>query len=737
MTAYTRRTTATVFALAATALLAGCAYYNTFYNAQALYKDGAKLVAAGNRAQAKDKFEKAIKKSATVIKSYPKSQWVDDALFLIGMSYYQLGDYTKAIVKFENLDAAFPKSEFRDEAGLYHALALIDDKQYAKGIAILRQLQEDSRAWREEASLQLAVTLLKQEDYRGAIQAFAAFEKGFPASGQRREVWRWLAESYFALGRHEDAAQAYCEHRKLAEHHRERVPDDLKIAECYLLGGRADSTLAIMQRQGDRYPEFSDRINLLAGKAFLAMGKKNEAYSALSKVRSGIAAAEAYLLIGKSYEQDTGFTRALAYYDTAKLRDPNSSYGAQAGQRRLLIDRMLNGLKGATDTAEAQFLLAEVYHLNLEQDSMALVRYQKVADSFPKSPYAAKALYAIAWIKGHSLHQPDSLLAYGNVISRYPKTIYAQAARRVLGQPLLPEGEIEKPPPPKKPVADTLAGHKSKAESLAKSGGQIAEGKTPSGSERAEERRRGRRERGEKGERERPVPPDTALGRHPGTMPGMPVTPPPEETPAAKLPTVPPAKSETARKEVTTPQVPPAVKETIPAKPPPAAIRPETTATPKPQLPKTESLAPQVKRETAIVSPEPRSGDTIPNLGGLGHVPRSGRTFERDTNLRAAYFEFDRAVIRGEDTFTLKTDIEYLERHPELQVQLVGYCDPIGSREYNEVLGWRRAEAVRRWLIKRGIDANRIETQSMGSESVWADDPEFYWLERRVEFHVR
>ena len=117
-----------------------------------------------------------------------------------------------------------------------------------------------------------------------------------------------------------------------------------------------------------------------------------------------------------------------------------------ANSRRLLIDRLLKGRKGEGDTAQARFLLAEVYHLNLNQDSTALSQYQKVADSFPQSDYAAKALYAAAWIKHNRLKSVDSIAAYQAVIDRYPRTVYAQEARRVLGKPLLPASQIERPP---------------------------------------------------------------------------------------------------------------------------------------------------------------------------------------------------------------------------------------------------------------------------------------------------
>ena len=51
-----------------------------------------------------------------------------------------------------------------------------------------------------------------------------------------------------------------------------------------------------------------------------------------------------------------------------------------------------------------------------------------------------------------------------------------------------------------------------------------------------------------------------------------------------------------------------------------------------------------------------------------------------------------------------------------------GHADERGTREYNLALGERRANAVKEYLVSRGVSANRIETVSYGKErpAVWA-----------------
>ena len=108
----------------------------------------------------------------------------------------------------------------------------------------------------------------------------------------------------------------------------------------------------------------------------------------------------------------------------------------------------------------------------------------------------------------------------------------------------------------------------------------------------------------------------------------------------------------------------------------------------------------------------------------------------RDSVFEAVYFEFDHAEVRTQDSARLASYAEYLKTHPGTRLLVVGYCDPLGSIEYNRALGWRRAENVRNRLMQHGVDGNRLETFSYGSEAVTYDDPDLFWVERRCGFQL-
>ncbi len=77
-------------------------------------------------------------------------------------------------------------------------------------------------------------------------------------------------------------------------------------------------------------------------------------------------------------------------------------------------------------------------------------------------------------------------------------------------------------------------------------------------------------------------------------------------------------------------------------------------------------------------------------------------------------FEFNSAMLRQESYPILENVYESLYANPEINVRIIGYTDNVGSKEYNLALSLERAEAVRDYLLDRGIDSSRIQAEGKG-----------------------
>jgi peptidoglycan-associated lipoprotein len=98
-----------------------------------------------------------------------------------------------------------------------------------------------------------------------------------------------------------------------------------------------------------------------------------------------------------------------------------------------------------------------------------------------------------------------------------------------------------------------------------------------------------------------------------------------------------------------------------------------------------------------------------------GALPGSERDFVINVGDRV-FFDFDQYSVRTDATPLLEAQAGWLKRYPAVQVRIEGNCDERGTREYNLALGARRANAVREFLVARGVDPGRISTVSYGKE---------------------
>lgn len=103
------------------------------------------------------------------------------------------------------------------------------------------------------------------------------------------------------------------------------------------------------------------------------------------------------------------------------------------------------------------------------------------------------------------------------------------------------------------------------------------------------------------------------------------------------------------------------------------------------------------------------------------------------------YFDFDSADLRADAMPLLNQAAGALKANKTVKILLTGHCDERGTADYNLALGQRRAEAVRQYLIGRGVLAQTLDTVSMGAEEPadMGHDEEAWAKNRRVAFQVK
>lgn len=407
-------------------------YFNLFYNAQNYYKKGLKKEKI-HKGSGKSDFEKSIEKCLKVLNEYPDSKFADDALFLLGMNYYYIGEYEKAAEQLGNYLAIYPGSKRIDEVKFYRAICFIELGNYTEARIILKELQERKR-WKEKAVYYTALSYKKEKSLEDAQKYFEIFLKKYKKSKLALKARLELGD---ILEKKNDTVYAikwYEDYIRNIPTTKEKYEVMVRLGNLYLKKKRYDDVIQLLKNAIGIYPEYNDDINLLLGKAYYFKKEYNKAISYFDNIFKPEKAAEAFYYKGLIYEEKNEIEKAVAYYDSVKIKSQTSDFYILSLRRKSVLESALQDTSDSVriDPAENQFLLAQTYFVNFEDYDKAVEEYKKLLEKYPQSPYAPKAMYAIAWIYKYRKNDTLWRSLFRKIIQEYPNTEYSKYAEREL-----------------------------------------------------------------------------------------------------------------------------------------------------------------------------------------------------------------------------------------------------------------------------------------------------------------
>lgn len=429
-------------------------YYNTFYNAKHSYQladqtrkesqtPGSRLTPAVYR----ELYKRAIAKASAVLELYPKSKWVDDALLLIGKSFYWREEYRDALTKYQELQENFPNSNLLPEAVYWQGLtlwALGRTEEARFSFSYINEKEEPDLF--ALANLALAEMEAESENYESAIDAYHGLIEQL---GKKHKLlalaWQGIGDSLLKLGRHAEALKAYENVLKSKPDTDISFETRIQIGQTLEEQGKLDEALAAYNNilKVKRLRIYEAETQLKQAHVY----RLKEDYdvsettyqSVIQKYPRSKYSAEAYYKMGLINQQIfKDLEKAKELFEKASKENRDSEAGAAALQRRkdiMLLERYRLQADDAKDPEKAivpLLNLAELYLFNLGELDSALATYQQALSlTADTSSFAPKALYAIGLIYADSLqNKQEAQTTFQELISKYPNTPYATDARQ-------------------------------------------------------------------------------------------------------------------------------------------------------------------------------------------------------------------------------------------------------------------------------------------------------------------
>ena len=334
------------------ALVSGCgttndfrAYYNTFYNARRAFDDGYKTIEKKDEPINLDlyvplfvrpsgsigsrDFESAVVKSADVLRNHSDTKWVDDALLLIGKSYFYQENVVGALEKFrEVIDRS---TDLENEARFWLARTLVTSRSYEEARTVLgKSIKRENvpKEWLAMYNLALGELFVRQSLWEEAVSALVSGLKDSRDKETSARAQFLLGQVYEQLGLWEDAFQAYSgvgEKNPLYE---------LSFA-AKLSAGRVNAFNVDFEKgikaitkleRDDKNITYAAQIKLVRGRALENGGLTDQAYMVFDDLLYGemdiplspdLLGRVHYAIANYYREYKKDFVRAAAHFDSA------------------------------------------------------------------------------------------------------------------------------------------------------------------------------------------------------------------------------------------------------------------------------------------------------------------------------------------------------------------------------------------------------------------------------------
>ena len=421
--------------------LKGCAYFNTFYNAEEHFEtaERIRIENLGNQmpSRAIQEYGRAIEKSEKVLREYSDSRYVKDARLLKGKSHYFRREYDSAVSIFNQL---IQDERYNYEAKYWLALCKWRDLKPKPAINDLEDLisKVESDEFKSRIFLSLGEIYLSIDN---SELAFDNFDKGANLSKNRllrEQVYFQIAEISFKKTDFDKALESY---QKVLSNTVSitRIQDsNLKMVQIYRLRGELEKSASKIQELiiDEDFSSIKSDLDLELTKIEFDRGKIDFAIQNYDRIGKDYpntqTAIESYYLLSEIYlrSPNVDFEKVQFFMNESMRQNTNSPIKQIIDKRRNDVDTLIKldvKLKELekSERAENLFFSGQILAFNLAKYDESKLYFEEIINEHQSSNYFQQSLFALYTIN-MKIDNDEYVNYRDKILSNYPNSDFSK-----------------------------------------------------------------------------------------------------------------------------------------------------------------------------------------------------------------------------------------------------------------------------------------------------------------------
>lgn len=337
-------------------------YFNLYYNA----KDNFLEAEAAIQQQRKNLLEleepsisgnvpqllnKVIEKCSRILQFHEKSSYVDNALLMLGKSFYYQKNYQKALRKFQELAVTRPESGLILENDLWIAKTQLRLKNFNNALPMLESVrkiaaEEGEYEILKDAYVEEIIYLINSMNYLQAISLMNDFLEVSSNDEVNAELVYEMGGLYVKTNDIENAITSFRRVLDFSPSFEIELKSQIELAIALRDNQQYEESLSILEslKDEEKYTEFFDKIELETGLTLFSLDRVEEAVSMLVKVDTSYVSSPnsgiAKFKLGQIFEYYyKNFDSASTYYTRAASSTAPQEYSKPASEKAQLFNK--------------------------------------------------------------------------------------------------------------------------------------------------------------------------------------------------------------------------------------------------------------------------------------------------------------------------------------------------------------------------------------------------------------